>query len=196
MVWLGDAEANTHWSNVVDQFEPLVAPREVTKLIEWRNEYVAGIRSIYKRRRKLGVHLAFTGRSKGVPPDSATAAAAVTAGGVSLPLSPRSSASGSGPTALTPIQVVGGGVDVITSFVDQCNMFTDTLSILEALKQNVAEELAFESEKMMEIISVQARMSAHIVILSYPLLPDPLAMATELMRRQNLTSYRRAVHHT
>mmetsp|Transcript_4213 Transcript_4213/g.10294 ORF Transcript_4213/g.10294 Transcript_4213/m.10294 type:complete len:197 (-) Transcript_4213:469-1059(-) len=196
MVWLGDAEANTHWSNVVDQFEPLVAPREVTKLIEWRNEYVAGIRSIYKRRRKLGVHLAFTGRSKGVPPDSATAAAAVTAGGVSLPLSPRSSASGSGPTALTPIQAVGGGVDVITSFVDQCNMFTDTLSILEALKQNVAEELAFESEKMMEIISVQARMSAHIVILSYPLLPDPLAMATELMRRQNLTSYRRAVHHT
>ena len=49
-VWtLGDAEAREHWHGVVDQFEDVVPPNEINKLLEWRNKYVAGLSDIYRR---------------------------------------------------------------------------------------------------------------------------------------------------
>eukprot|EP00740_Mantoniella_antarctica_P021638 CAMPEP_0198678370 /NCGR_PEP_ID=MMETSP1468-20131203/658_1 /TAXON_ID=1461545 /ORGANISM="Mantoniella sp, Strain CCMP1436" /LENGTH=63 /DNA_ID=CAMNT_0044415625 /DNA_START=62 /DNA_END=253 /DNA_ORIENTATION=- len=61
------------------------------------------------------------------------------------------------------------------------------MSVLDALKASVAEELKFKADRVKEIINgaVQARTAAHIVIMSYPLLPDPLAIASELARRRN-----------
>ena len=60
------------------------------------------------------------------------------------------------------------------------------MSVIDALKASVAEELKFKHIQSSELIQgvVQVRTCAHVAILSYPLLPDPLAVASEIIRRR------------
>jgi len=198
MVWLGGSEAKQHWSNVVDQFEFTVPPSEVVKLMEWGNTYVSRVRAIYKRRQLLGSLLAGIGIGvRGVELSKVA--------GESLPLS--NSPSDSRLMLRDPVGVEGQAaahapallvsdvsargpdarVDAIDSFTEQGRLFDDTLSILDTLKVSVAEELTFESEMIVKFVSgaIQARTVAQLILMSYPLLPDPVAVACELVRRRN-----------
>lgn len=207
---LSDEEARLHWQNVAERFEDVVPPGEVNKLVEWRNKYVAGLSDIYKWRQELGKRLAFTGPSvtgAGGAGAGAAAAAAADAGewgagnGAALPgtlpLSPTrpatpwngsaSNANGVGGAEVT----AAAGRDAahvtgLDTFKAHSDMFIDTMSVIDALKASVADELKFKHVNSSELVSsvVQARTAAHVAVLSFPLLPDPLAVASEIIRRR------------
>lgn len=204
---LSAEEARLHWQSVVDRFEDVVPPSEVNKLVEWRNKYVAGLSDIYKRRQDLGMQLAFTGPSViGAGGAGAGAAAAAAGGGGrtgvaplgTLPLLPThpagppngsaSNVDGVGGAEVTAAAVRGAThVTGLDSFKAHSDMFTDTMSVIDALKASVADELKFKHVNTSELIGgvVQARTAAHVAILSFPLLPDPLAVASEIIRRRH-----------
>ena len=198
-VWsLGDDEARVHWKKVVDHFEDVVPPNEVNKLLEWRNEYVAGLSDIYSRRQELGLQLAFTGPNQ---PQTAAAAPVRTDGGERLAfvtaadnnkdgdaagnhlIQPRGEGVTSG-HAVPPVPSIDDAT--LSSFSAHTSLYIDTMSIIEALKASVAAELKFKHDNTSDLINgrVTARTCAHIALLSYPLMPDPLAVASEVAARR------------
>ena len=201
-------DASKHWSAVAERVEDVVPPSELNKLIEWRNRYVTRLGDIYRRRQELGLRLAFLGPTR---PRGGGGAVGGEGEGVSVGLlgdeardtipaasghhrgtmpnfpsstNPTVPMEGKGqPAAAAPHLALAPGLD---SFESSGSLYSETLSIIDALKLSVAEELEFKYRGSAELIegAVQPRTCAHIVMLSAPMLPDPLAVTLEISRRR------------
>lgn len=89
------------------------------------------------------------------------------------------------------LAVVGrqpGGQDIISELAtsEDTDVPVDTLSILDALKASVSEELDHKFYATMALVegAVQARTAAHMMTILYPHPPDPLGIAFEMAKRR------------
>lgn len=72
-----------------------------------------------------------------------------------------------------------------SSFVREGGNVMDVLTVVERLKQSVKHEMAMKFERTHSLVLdiVQPRTAAHLASATLPLIPDPLAIATELKTR-------------
>ena len=151
-----EEEASAHWITVAGALRDSVPPSEVTKLIRWRDEYVAAISNIYEERQRIGAKLAGVGQSY----------ARTGSRGDDSPPSDES----------TP----GDGTSPIVAETTQGEAFVDTIAVAEALRESVTRELELKmrSHPTLVLKTLSPRTSAAIIVSSYPFLPDAVAIAS------------------
>ena len=151
-----EEEASAHWITVAGALRDSVPPSEVTKLIRWRDEYVAAISNIYEERQRIGAKLAGVGQSY----------ARTGSRGDDSPPSDES----------TP----GDGTSPIVAETTQGEAFVDTIAVVEALRESVTRELELKMRSIPALVleTLSPRTSAAIIVSSYPFLPDAVAIAS------------------
>jgi len=151
-----EEEASAHWITVAGALRDSVPPSEVTKLIRWRDEYVAAISNIYEERQRIGAKLAGVGQ-----PYARTGSR-----GDDSPPSDES----------TP----GDGTSPIVAETTQGEAFVDTIAVVEALRESVTGELELKMRSIPALVleTLSPRTSAAIIVSSYPFLPDAVAIAS------------------
>ena len=151
-----EEEASAHWITVAGALRDSVPPSEVTKLIRWRDEYVAAISNIYEERQHIGAKLAGVGQSY----------ARTGSRGDDSPPSDES----------TP----GDGTSPIVAETTQGEAFVDTIAVVEALRESVTRELELKMRSIPALVleTLSPRTSAAIIVSSYPFLPDAVAVAS------------------
>ena len=151
-----EEEASAHWITVAGALRDSVPPSEVTKLIRWRDEYVAAISNIYEERQHIGAKLAGVGQSY----------ARTGSRGDDSPPSDES----------TP----GDGTSPIVAETTQGEAFVDTIAVVEALRESVTRELELKMRSIPALVleTLSPRTSAAIIVSSYPFLPDAVAIAS------------------
>lgn len=150
-----EEEANAHWITVAGYVRDNVPPSEITKLIRWRDEYVAGVSDIYEERQRIGAKLA----------------------GVGQPFATGSRGDESPPSDES---TRGDGTSPIVAETTQGEAFVDTIAVVEALRESVTRELELKRRSLPELVleTLSPRTSAAVIVASYPFLPDSVAIAS------------------
>lgn len=151
-----EEEASAHWITVAGAVRNNVPPSEITKLIRWRDEYVAGISDIYEERQRIGAKLA----------------------GVGQPFAKTGTRGDESPPSDESTR--GDGTSPIVAETTQGEAFVDTIAVVEALRESVTRELELKMRSMPALVleTLSPRTSAAIIVSSYPFLPDAVAIAS------------------
>lgn len=151
-----EEEASAHWIAVAEAVRDNVSPSEITKLIRWRDEYVAGISDIYEERQRIGAKLA----------------------GVGQPFARTGTRGDESPPSDESTR--GDGTSPIVAETTQGEAFVDTIAVVEALRESVTRELELKMRSTPALVleTLSPRTSAAIIVSSYPFLPDAVAIAS------------------
>ena len=200
---MDEHEQNAQIQKACDAFLLVTPPIEVEKLVEWRDSYMDELKEVYFGRQKLGIQLAALGGA--MVSVGGNGGGGVDGATNNQNKSSSSEGSDSATVTTTPTTVtlamggvpVGGvtttttsGVPLIenantSSFVREGGNVMDVLTVVERLKQSVKHEMAMKFERTHSLVLdiVQPRTAAHLASATLPLIPDPLAIATELKTR-------------
>lgn len=181
-------ELDSKYEEVCDKILLATTPLDVRALVDWRDEYLSKLSSLYAERQRLGLQLASSGGALVVPVHDASADRTASEGDVDEDTS-EDTGSGSGSGASETTKADAYTVGILTpdsvSFPTQGARVVDVLRVTEALKRSVQDEIALKMDMSKSLMAerLNVRASARIIVESHPLLPDPLALATELKQR-------------
>jgi hypothetical protein len=181
-------ELDAKYEEVCDKILLATSPLDVRALVDWRDEYLSKLSALYAERQRLGLQLASSGGALVVPVRDASADRTTPEGGGDEDTSEDTgSGSGSGASETTKADAYTVGIlspDSV-SFPTQGARVVDVLRVTEALKRSVQDEIALKMDMSKSLMAerLNVRASARIIVESHPLLPDPLALATELKQR-------------
>ena len=183
-------ELDAKYEEVCDKILLVTSPLDVRALVDWRDEYLSKLSALYAERQRLGLQLASSGGALVVPVRDASADRTASEGGGDEDTSEYTgSGSGSGSGASETTKADAYTVGILTpdsvSFPTQGARVVDVLRVTEALKRSVQDEIALKMDMSKALMAerLNVRASARIIVESHPLLPDPLALATELKQR-------------
>ena len=181
-------ELDAKYQEVCDKILLATSPLDVRALVDWRDEYLSKLSALYAERQRLGLQLASSGGALVVPVRDAIADRTPSNGGGDEDTS-EDTGSGSGSGASETTKADAYTVGILTpdsvSFPTQGARVVDVLRVTEALKRSVQDEIALKMDMSKSLLAerLNVRASARIMVESHPLLPDPLALATELKQR-------------
>ena len=178
------------YEEVCDNILLAISPLDVRALVDWRDEYLSRLSTLYAERQRLGLQLASSGGALVVPVPGEGANRTASEGGgdedtSDVTATGSKTASGASDATAAVAYTVGISAPDSASFPTQGARVVDMLHVTEALKRSVQDEIALKMDMSKTLMAerLNVRASARIIVESYPLLPDPLALATELKQR-------------
>ena len=202
---MSEEDVSASVSAAADYFLLHTPPIELEKIISWRDEYMDELKEVYFTRQKLGLQLAAAGgaivaQTRTNAPVEDFDREVVAGGGVPEKFSKTSVANlRDGAQTQTTVTLSRGGEGFPShasirvgetlrngSFAVGGAKMMDVLTIVELLKRSVKREmnLKFDRIRRLVIEVLSPRTAAHLASATYPAIPDPLAIATELKARK------------